>query len=328
MKQYIDLVKHVLDNGTRKENRTGVDTISCFNYNYTHNLNDGFPLLTTKSINFKNIVIELLWFLTGTNDSSFLERHKCGIWRPWYNPDGSVNAAYGAAWRHFAAHSIVTKQDPEHTCVNCHTTEVSDCICGKNDPYLAPSYNDQIRWVLDKLKSKPMSRDLVVSAWQPHIAQNPPTPNAYWAPCHTMFILNVQNTLDGGKKLCLHLTQRSGDCLIGIPFNLASYSLLCHLFARFSNLEPGVFGHSIIDAHIYCAKSDGSMSEYDHTIGAKEQLNRTPKALPKLIISDSIKTLDDVEKLLHPSVSTDDVMKCFVLENYKPAPAISFKVAV
>ncbi len=383
MKQYHDLVKHVLANGIRKENRTGIDTISTFGYYYEHDLRDGFPLLTTKKISWKNIVVELLWFLSGSNKSEFLERHNCAFWRPWYNSDGTANAAYGPAWRQF---------------------EFPDCDDNGN---VSKGSNDQVAWVLNKLKTKPMSRDLVVSAWQPNIAQNPPSPNAYLAPCHSMWILNVQNeelfehvysvhpndNLDWGnylgyvmastqeeadikarkkfgddvlatdaqssfelnvaklkrwnsegspdgwldkplipasyrKRLCLHLTQRSADVCIGIPFNIASYSLLCSLIARFANIEPGIFAHTLIDAHIYTSKADGSQSEYDHIPGAKEQLTRNPKRLPKLIIDDSIKSLEDVERLLDKSVTTEEILAKFRLEGYDPYPTIKFKVAV
>ena len=242
-----------------RENRTGIDTISTFGYYYEIDLREGFPLLTTKKISWKNIVVELLWFLSGSNQSEFLERHNCTFWRSWYNNDGTVNSAYNQAWRQF---------------------KFPDCNDG-GDIFIGS--NDQVAWVLNKLKNNPMSRDLVVSAWQPNIAQNPPSPNAYLAPCHSMWILNVQNEENGAsepnKRLCLHLTQRSADVCIGIPFNIASYSLLCSLIARFANIEPGIFAHTLIDAHIYTSKADGSQSEYDHIPGAKEQLTRNPKRL-------------------------------------------------
>lgn len=295
MKQYLDLVEHVLANGTRKENRTGVDTLSTFGYYYEHDLRDGFPLLTTKKVSWKSIVIELLWFLSGSDKSDFLERHGCTFWRPWYNEDGTVKNCYGPAWRLFPSHS-------EHG--------------------LAPESNDQIGWLVKELKRNPMSRRMIVSAWAPSIAQTAPLP-----PCHCMFICNVQNT-EGGQRLCLHLTQRSADCLIGVPFNLASYALLTHLLSRFSGVEPGIFGHTLIDAHVYTAKPDGSMAEYDHIPGALEQLKREPRALPRLHISDEMQTLEDVERLLHSSVTTEEIMKHFVLEGYDPHPAIPFRVAV
>jgi thymidylate synthase len=312
MRQYRDLVKHVLANGTRKENRTGVDTWSTFGYYYEHDLRDGFPLLTTKAVSWKNIVIELLWFLSGSDKSEFLERHKCGFWRPWYLDDGRVANCYGAAWRQFPVHAK-----------DWDTTTVAET-------------NDQISWVVDELKHNPMSRRMVVNAWAPGAAQKAKLP-----PCHAMFVLNVQNEEaedvdfetrsvyhSTKQRLCLHLSQRSCDVALGVPYNLASYALLLSLFSRFSGIEPGIFGHSLIDAHIYTAKADGSMSEYDHVPGLKQQIKRRPRKLPKLIIDDSIQSLGDVEALLDPSVTTDDIMGKFRLEGYKSHPEIRFRVAV
>lgn len=301
MKQYLDLVEHVLANGTRKENRTGVDTISTFNYNYEVDLQQGFPMLTTKEISWKNIVIELLWFLSGSDSPEFLERHGCRFWRPWYINEDKVMNCYGPAWRQFPIH-----QD-------------------YRDGYACMSrtgFNDQIEWVLEELKRNPMSRRLVVSAWAPGITHTAPLP-----PCHAMFIFNVQNTTNA-QKLCLHLTQRSADIALGVPYNIASYSLLLNLFSRFTGIEPGTFAHTLIDAHIYCAKADGTMSEYDHIPGLKEQLTREPKPLPKLLIDPAIKDLSDIEELLHPKLTTEEVMKYFVLEKYESWPKINFKVAV
>lgn len=333
MKQYLDLVKHVLDNGTRKENRTGVDTLSCFNYNYTVDLRGGFPLLTTKKIDFKSIVVEMLWFLSGQTNISILKRHGCRFWDSWADPKtGDVPSAYGAYWTHFPVHERVPIEPG--TCrvkpgaeAPTHSTKLG--------------YNDQIKWVIDELKRNPMSRRLIVSAWDPANAQQSKLP-----PCHLLFAFNVQNetreelthfdpySIDEGgemvtrKRLCLHLTQRSGDIALGIPFNIASYALLLHLFSRFTGIEPGDFGHSIIDAHIYTSKADGSMAEYDHVPGLREQLTREPRKLPRLVIDRSIKTLEDIEALMEPSVTTEHIMSLFRLEGYDPHPALKFKVAV
>lgn len=130
------------------------------------------------------------------------------------------------------------------------------------------------------------------------------------------------------QRLCLHLTQRSCDVALGVPYNIASYALLLHLFSRFSGIEPGIFAHTLVDAHIYTAKPDGSMAEFDHIPGLKEQLGREPRRLPKLLISDAIKGLKDVEALMDPSMTTDEIMRHFVLEGYDPHPTIPFKVAV
>jgi len=371
MRQYHDLVRHVLKHGVRKENRTGVDTLSTFGYYYEHDLRDGFPLLTTKEIQWKNIVIELLWFLSGTNGQDFLERHGIKFWRPWYRDDGKVNAAYGPAWRRF--------ETPGY--------RMDETGLGYDGP--VTEWNDQIKWVMGQLQTNPMRRDLVVSAWQPHIVQTPPTLKTYWAPCHCMFIFNVQNqgvdkvfhyghndgfdpvcgaprgsqtrtgiaVLDRGqawcpkckqilnkihksepfkdgpayddpRRLCLHLTQRSCDVALGVPYNLASYALLCSLMARFADMEAGIFGHTLVDTHIYTKKADGTQAEYDHVPGLEEQLERDIDSPPNLFIDDSIRTLEDVEALLDPSVTTEQIMKLFRIENYMPRENIKFKVAV
>ncbi len=377
MKQYLDLVKHVLDNGTRKENRTGVDTLSTFNYNYEVDLREGFPLLTTKEISWKNIVCEILWFLSGETNVDLLERHGCRFWSAWSDPvTKRVPSAYGNFWRRFP---VIGAPD-------------------ELENHYYPTSNDQIKWVMEEMKRNPMSRRLVGSAWAPGNAQTSKLP-----PCHAMYVFNVQagrkpevvhmGTDDGtvpmcfyknkspsarfaytlnpamvvvplqqaetemykgrvfcdacqetymkvhnsqpvpnpeplGNELCLALLQRSGDAGIGIPYNIASYALLVHLFSRFSGIAPGIFAHTIVDAHIYTAKPDGSMAEYDHVPGLREQLAREPRPLPKLIIDDSIRTLEDVEALMHPSVTTEHIMGLFRLEGYNPHPPIKLKVAV
>lgn len=378
MKQYLDLVRHVLLTGTRKENRTGVDTISTFNHNYEVDLRDGFPLLTTKAISWKNIVVEMLWFLSGQTDISILKRHGCKFWDAWADESGKVPSAYGAFWRQFPTHRI----EPA----------VPDFVPG-GEAVLRPDFNDQIAWVIGELQRNPMSRRMVISAWAPGNAQTSKLP-----PCHSIFMLNVQNervrekcevqvtfdgkpvgtfevnmvkngddedardheldlglqpfikkygdigdggegglnfdytdklrTLPAGPRLCLHLTQRSADVFLGVPYNIASYALLLHLFSRFSGIEPGIFAHSLVDAHVYTAKPDGSMGEYDHVPALREQISRAPRPLPRLVISPEIQTLADVERLMDPSVTTEEVMRHFVLEGYDPWPALTGKVAV
>lgn len=314
MKQYQKLLTHVLENGVRKENRTGVDTLSTFGYYYEHDFKEGFPLLTTKRISWKNIVIELLWFLSGSSEYEFLERHGCKFWRPWYKKDGTVQFSYGQAWRRYEYLGYYE----------------SDSGLSYNDGPCT-RWNDQISWAIRRLKDNPYDRGIVISAWQPQISQSSPFNTEYHGPCHTMFIFNVQNVIENNQvvqKLCLHLTQRSADVVLGLPYNLASYSLLLSIFSKLTGIEIGTFGHSLVDAHIYTSKSDGSMNEYDHVPGVKEQLQRIPFELPKLVISDDIKTLSDIEKLLDESVTTDEIMSKFILENYTHHPSIKFKVAV
>ena len=290
MEQYLDLVKEVLERGTRKENRTGVDTISAFNINYSIDMRDGFPLLTTKEISWKNIVVENLWFLSGDMHIGLLKKHGCKFWDHWADDGGFVPSAYGNFWRKFPVHG-------------------------------EPGYNDQVRYVLNTIKKNPNSRRMVISAWAPGNAQASGLP-----PCHLLFIFNVQYDDKGEPRLCVHLTQRSCDVALGVPYNIAGYSFLLHLFSHLTGMKPGIFGHSLVDAHIYTKKADGSMEEYDHIPGLKEQLNRSVRKLPSLVIDPSIRTLDDVMDLL--DADTDTILSRFKLEDYRPEPFIPFKVAV
>lgn len=296
MKQYLDAVRHTIDIGTRKSNRTGVDTISTFNVNYNINLDEGFPLLTTKEISWKNIVIENLWFLSGNTDIRLLQKHGCKFWDPWADPQTSkVPSAYGNFWRHFPTTSAESSQ--------------------------TISFNDQIAWVIGEIKRNPMSRRLVVSAWSPGNAQNSELP-----PCHAFWVMNTQYDKHGEPRLCLHLTQRSADIALGVPYNIAGYAFLLHLLGRFTNMPVGQFGHTLIDAHIYTAKPDGSMAEYDHIPKLKKQLERTPRKLPVITIDERIQSLDDIQALL--DLDTAEIMSYFTLEGYDPYGKLAFKVAV
>lgn len=293
MKQYIDLATTVLERGTRKPNRTGVDSLAIFNHNYEIDLRQGFPLLTTKQISWKNIVVENLWFLSGETDIRLLRKHGCKFWDPWADETGRVPSAYGNFWRHFPVHDADGRA----------------------------AFNDQVQWVSDELKRNPMSRRLVVTAWAPGNAQTSRLP-----PCHLLFVFNVQLDEHGEPCLCLHLTQRSADVALGVPYNIAGYALLLELFSRFSGIRAGTFAHTLIDAHVYTCKADGSMAEYDHVPGLRVQIERTPRPLPRLSIDPAIVSLADLRCLLE--ADTDTVVKHFALAGYDPHPAIGFKVAV
>lgn len=285
---YRDLVRTVLESGVRKPSRTGLDTLSYFNYNYSISLEEGFPLLTTKQISWKSIVVELLWFLSGNTDVGLLHKHGCKFWDAWVREDNTVPSAYGNFWRAFPGQEGLI---------------------------------DQLTWIQDTLRTNPTSRRMVCSAWSPQNAHASALP-----PCHCLFVFNVQ---DG--KLCCHLTQRSGDIALGIPFNIASYALLTHLFARFAGLTPGVFAHTIVDAHIYTSGENGFIPEpyterADHVPGLCEQLGRTERPLPRLFLDPSIQDLSDIEPLLHKS--TAKILEVFKLAGYNPHPFIPFEVAV
>lgn len=316
MIEYLGLVDAVFSEGTRKESRTGVDTLSLFGYSYNVDLRKGFPLLTTKFVSWKNVLIENLWFLGGGTNVAFLRKHGCTFWDPWADELGDIPSAYGRFW------------------------------CDFGDL-------DQVGTVLDELKRNPMSRRLVISAWDPAHAWGSKLP-----PCHVMFIFNVQNepctACDGdgwietqrsfqgpperdgcpddchGKPkqvLNLHLTQRSADVALGVPYNLAGYAFILSLFAHLSGMTAGRFFHSIVDAHVYTAKADGSMAEYDHVPGLRQQLERGTKKLPTLHIDPSIQTIEDVRRVAL-ECSTEELLALFRVDGYTAHPTIRFKPAV
>ena len=279
MKQYLDLVKLVMEKGTRKPTRTGVDTISYFGAFYKVNLQDGFPLLTTKKMHWNSLLHEVLWYLSGENHIRNLRKHT-KIWDAWADEDGNLETAYGYYWRHFP--SAQKNKNGEW--------EVHEV--------------DQIRYVIDEIKRNPYSRRLIVTAWEPGNATTSKLP-----PCHYTYAFNVND----GKLNC-HLTQRSGDIALGIPFNLAAYSLLTQVIAQQVGLELGEFAHTIIDAHIYVGEKGSETEKYDHFKGLKEQLKREPLPLPQLKITN--KPIDDL------------TFEDFELSNYQYHDRIKFEVAV
>ncbi|RIK68282.1 MAG: thymidylate synthase [Planctomycetota bacterium] len=279
MRVYLDLVRKVLDEGVRKPSRTGVDTISCFSAHYQVDLAEGYPLLTTKKMQWASIIRELLWYLSGENHIRNL-REYTKIWDAWADEDGNLDTAYGYFWRRFPS---ATKDKNG----NWQVREV-----------------DQIRHVIDTLKRDPSSRRLVVSAWEPGNATTSRLP-----PCHYTYAFHVS-----GNRLNCHLTQRSGDIALGIPFNMAAYAALTQIIAQEVDLEVGKFAHTIVDAHIYCADPDTPMAEYDHVAGLREQLARHPMPLPRLKIAR--KPIDELR------------FEDFELVGYECQPPIRFKVAV
>ena len=279
MKHYLDLVKTVIDNGIRKQTRTGVDTISYFGAFYKVDLKDGFPLLTTKKMHWNSILREVLWYLSGENHIRNLRKYT-KIWDAWADENGNLETAYGYYWRHFP--SAEKNGDGKWT-----VREV-----------------DQIKYVIDEIRRNPNSRRLVVNAWEPGNAIKSKLP-----PCHYSFVFNV---IDG--KLSCHLTQRSGDIALGIPFNLAAYSLLTQVIAQQTGLELGQFAHTIVDAHIYVGDRGTEMEKYDHLEGLKEQLKRKPLPLPQLKIAK--KQINELK------------FEDFELINYRHHDRIKFEVAV
>ncbi len=288
MKQYLDLVNYVLENGTRQVNRTGVATLSSFAYFYRVNLQDGYPLLTTKKMYFNSMLREMLWYLSGDAHIRELRKHT-GIWDAWADEDGRLETAYGRFWRRFPV--------PENGRVDGENWGKKWI---RRDAETGGLVFDQIAFVIDTLNeikinpSTPNRRRMVVSAWHPGNAAESKLP-----PCHYTYAFNVN-----GNKLNCHLTQRSGDIALGVPFNLACYSLLTILLAKQTGYEPGEFAHTIIDAHIY----------ENHISGLKEQLKRAPMPLPSLEIAD--RRLEDLK--------FEDVE----LKDYQSHPVLKFDVAV
>jgi len=282
MKAYLNLVKNVLENGVKKENRTGIDTISSFSEFYKIDLNDGYPLLTTKKVYFRSVILELLWYLRGEDHIRWLrDEMDCHIWDDWADDDGYVGPIYPVMWRRFPYF------EQEEVKFEGNASNLTKTVWVKKE-------FDQVQRAITMLKENPESRRIVVSAWHPGVLKQMALP-----PCHVMYIFNVAD----GKLNC-HLTQRSGDIALGIPFNLACYSALTMAIANEVGLDYGHFAHTIVDAHIY----------ENHIEGMKEQLTREPKELPELIIAD--KPIDELE------------FEDFTLKNYNPDPAIKFEVAV
>lgn len=295
MKEYLDLVKTVMNNGVRKPSRTGVDTISYFGAFYKVDLANGFPLLTTKKMEWKSLLNEVLWYLSGEHHIRNLREHT-KIWDAWADENGRLQTAYGRFWRRYPVPDISAGLDGE-------------VYVDLNHPFVSKDDSgsltfDQVGWVINEIKTNPNSRRLVISAWHPANAVVSKLP-----PCHYTFTFNVSD----GRLNC-HLTQRSGDIALGIPFNLAAYSMLTQIIAQETDLKPGFFAHTIVDAHIYVSEKGSETEKLDHLEGLKLQLTREPLPLPELIINN--KPIDELK------------FEDFRLEGYQHHDRIRFGVAV
>jgi thymidylate synthase len=236
MKQYLDLLDHVVKNGSEKKDRTGTGTISVFGYQMRFNLNEGFPLLTTKKLHLKSIIHELLWFISGDTNTRYLNENGVKIWNEWADKDGNLGPVYGYQWRSW----------PD----------------GRGKKI------DQLKDVIGSIKNTPDSRRHIVSAWNVGELDKMALP-----PCHILFQFYVAE----GRISC-QLYQRSADIFLGVPFNIASYSLLTLMVASVTGLKPGDFVHTLGDAHIYL----------NHLPQVKLQLARKPYQLPKMIVNPSV----------------------------------------
>lgn len=264
MQQYLDLCRHVLDHGVKKEDRTGTGTISVFGYQMRFNLAEGFPLLTTKKLHLKSIIYELLWFLRGDTNVKYLREHGVGIWDEWAGENGELGPIYGYQWRSWR-------------------TRGGTVI-------------DQITNLMQTIKTDPNSRRLIVSAWNVGEIEQMALP-----PCHCFFQFYIA---DG--KLSCQMYQRSADVFLGVPFNIASYSLLTMMIARTGGLEPGEFVHTLGDTHIYL----------NHLEQVKLQLTREPRPLPLMHLNPEVASIFDFDY--------DD----FELLNYAPHPHIKGEISV
>ena len=254
MKQYLEALTQVLQEGVPSDDRTGTGTLSVFGMQMRYPLAEGFPLVTTKKVHLRSIIHELLWFLAGDTNIGYLKRNGVSIWDEWADADGDLGPIYGHQWRRFAT------LEPAGT-------------DAAGTPLFTAGHRDQIRDLVDAIRETPHSRRLIVSAWNPG-----EVPRMALPPCHTLWQVRV---LDG--KLHLQLYQRSADMFLGVPFNIASYALLAQMLAHVTGYEPGDFVHSIGDAHIYS----------NHMEQVRTQLVRTPQPLPRMHIGRPVADIFD-----------------------------------
>lgn len=279
MKQYLDLVQDVIDSGTDKGDRTGVGTRSVFGRQLRFDLQQGFPLLTTKKVHLKSIIYELIWFLNGSTDNNWLRDRGVSIWDEWALEDGDLGPIYGKQWRSWAC--------PDGSTI------------------------DQVSELIEMIKTKPDSRRLIINAWNPadlpdesiSPQENVRKGRAALPPCHTLFQFYVAE----GRLSC-QMYQRSADLFLGVPFNIASYSLLTHMIAQQCDLEVGEFVHTFGDCHLY------SNHLTDAIVYA--QLQREPRGLPSLKIARKPPSIFDYQ------------FEDFSFEGYDPHPGIKAPIAV
>jgi thymidylate synthase len=264
VKQYLDLLQHVLDTGAPREDRTGTGTLSVFGHQMRFDLSEGFPALTTKKLHLKSIIHELLWFLKGETNVKYLQENGVRIWNEWADGNGELGPIYGYQWRSW--------------------------------PTPKGEHIDQISRAIDQIKNNPLSRRIIVSAWNVGQLEEMNLP-----PCHILFQFYVN---DG--KLSCQLYQRSADIFLGVPFNIASYALLTMMMAQVTGLKPGDFVHTLGDAHIY----------NNHLEQVKLQLTREPYPLPQMKINPEVNSISDFK------------YEDFELVNYHAHPHIKGKVSV
>lgn len=301
MQQFHDLLKHIIENGHQKGDRTGTGTLSVFGYQMRFNLQEGFPLLTTKKVFYKGIFHELLWFLNGDTNIRYLVKNGVGIWNEWpfqnYLNENNLTDK-------FPKYSDEWKQKLKEFTLEIKESQYFSDKWGELGPVYGKQWRDfegvdQITQVIEDIKKNPNSRRLIVSAWNPK--DIPVMQKSGLPPCHTLFQFYIAN----GKLSC-QLYQRSADVFLGVPFNIASYALLTHMVAQVCDLEVGDFVHTFGDAHIYS----------NHLEQVEELLSRKPKELPQVKLNKSIKSIFDFK--------IDDIE----IEGYNPDDPIKAQVAV
>ena len=269
MDQYLELLDAVLTTGEVRDDRTGVGTRSLFGWQSRYDLADGFPLVTTKKVHTRSVIVELLWFLAGRTDNDWLNERGVTIWDEWATPEqtarfgrpgGDLGPVYGHQWRNFGA-------------------------TARPDGSYADDGVDQLAAVVEAIRTEPTSRRLIVTGWHPREATQVALP-----PCYTLFQFHV-----AGGRLSCQLYQRSADVFLGVPFNIASYALLTHLVAQVCDLEPGVFVHSFGDVHLY----------RNHEDQARLQLSRPPRPLPRLVLDPAVRSLEAL-RLEHVTIEGYD----------------------
>jgi thymidylate synthase len=265
MQSYLDLVRRVLNEGEPRQDRTGVGTRSLFGHQLRFDLAAGFPLLTSRKIHLRSLIQELLWFIRGETNVRYLREHGVSIWDEWADPHGELGPVYGKQWRSW--------EGPDGRVI------------------------DQLRGVIEQIKTNPQSRRLIVSAW--NVAD---LPRMALPPCHLLF----QFYVSGSGRLSCQMYQRSADLFLGVPFNIASYSLLTHMVAQVTDLQPGDFVHVLGDAHLY----------ESHLEQARQLLERPPKPLPTLVLNSAVREID--------AFTEADIE----VRGYDPHPAIKAAVAV
>ena len=301
MKQYLDLLKLIKETGIKKEDRTGTGTISIFGHQMRFNLQDGFPLMTTKRVNLESIIHELLWFISGDTNIKYLVQNGVNIWNDW--PFQSWLNETGQADK-YAMHSREWKEMMKTFVETIITDEGFASKYGDLGPVYGKQWRDfegvdQLEQVIEDIKNSPDSRRLIVSAWNPK--DIPVMIKSGLPPCHTLFQFYVSN----GRLSC-QLYQRSADVFLGVPYNISSYALLTLMIAKVTGLEPGEFVHSFGDTHIYL----------NHLEQVEEQLSRDPHSLPQLKIKNNRSSLFEFK------------INDFELTEYDPHPFISAPIAI